>query len=206
MLGIHRTLEQKEFLKSCKGFLRAALIGHSQPGPYRKIAKMAKLDRALFSMIQYCKITVCLTKITIRVHEIFIFKQFIWKFSSKLSKTKAQMIFLWDITYLFCFKLFNLTQKKYIFFHTFSYLQHFLEATVQFWFWKGKWLFWPWNQRNKNKCTSSYFFSFVILLSLFEINWALLEIPLHATYVYVLCNDFDSVYCTVYLPTSKVGH
>ena len=32
---------QKEFLKSCEGFLRAALSGHGHPGPSWKIAKMA---------------------------------------------------------------------------------------------------------------------------------------------------------------------
>ena len=38
---ITRYNRQKWFLKSREGFLKDALIGHSQPGPYRKIAKMA---------------------------------------------------------------------------------------------------------------------------------------------------------------------
>ena len=143
-------------------------------------------------MIQYCKITVCLTKITIRVHEIFIFKQFIRKFSSK-----PWRYFLWLITYLFCLKLFNLTKEKIHFFHTFSYLQNFLEATVQFLFWKGKWLFWSWNQRNRNKCTSSDFFFFwnsalVIWNKLYSTKDT-------SPRDLCICNDFDSAYCTVYL-------
>ena len=44
MLGIHRHPMQKEFLKSCEGFLRAALAVHSHPGPVWKIAKMALFD------------------------------------------------------------------------------------------------------------------------------------------------------------------
>ena len=32
---------QKEFFRSTKGFLRAALTGHGHPGPLWKIAKMA---------------------------------------------------------------------------------------------------------------------------------------------------------------------
>jgi hypothetical protein len=32
---------QKEFLKSCEGFLRAALTVHGHPSPVWKIAKMA---------------------------------------------------------------------------------------------------------------------------------------------------------------------
>ena len=35
---------QKEFLKSCEGFLRAALTVHGHPGPVWKIAKMALFD------------------------------------------------------------------------------------------------------------------------------------------------------------------
>jgi hypothetical protein len=35
---------QKEFLKSCEGFLRAALTVHGHPGPVSKIAKMALFD------------------------------------------------------------------------------------------------------------------------------------------------------------------
>ena len=35
---------QKECLKSCEGFLRAALSGHGHPGPSWKIAKMALFD------------------------------------------------------------------------------------------------------------------------------------------------------------------
>ena len=35
---------QKEFLKSCEGFLRAALTVHGHPGPAWKIAKMARFD------------------------------------------------------------------------------------------------------------------------------------------------------------------
>ena len=141
-------------------------------------------------MIQYCKITVCLTKITIRVHEIFIFIQFIRKFSSKLSKTKALKIFFMRY-YLF------ILFKKIHFFHTFSYLQNFLEATVQFLFWKGKWLFWSWNQRNRNKCTSSDFFFFwnsalVIWNKLYSTKDT-------SPRDLCICNDFDSVYCTVYL-------
>ena len=33
LLGIHRKPEQKYFLKSSKGFLRAVLTGHGLPGP-----------------------------------------------------------------------------------------------------------------------------------------------------------------------------
>ena len=44
LLGTHRKSKQKEFLKSCEGFLRAPLIGHSHPGPFWKIAKMALFD------------------------------------------------------------------------------------------------------------------------------------------------------------------
>ena len=44
MLEIHRNPKQKEFLKSCEGFLRAALPGHGHPGPFWKIAKMALFD------------------------------------------------------------------------------------------------------------------------------------------------------------------
>ena len=40
-LGINRHPKQKEFLNSCKGFLRAALTGHSHPSPLWKIAKIA---------------------------------------------------------------------------------------------------------------------------------------------------------------------
>ena len=43
-LGIHRHPMQKEFLKSCEGFLRAALKGHGHLGPFWKIAKMALFD------------------------------------------------------------------------------------------------------------------------------------------------------------------
>ena len=35
---------EKEFLKSCEGFLRAALTVHGHPGPVWKIAKMALFD------------------------------------------------------------------------------------------------------------------------------------------------------------------
>ena len=35
---------QKEFFKSCEGFLRAALTVHGHPGPVQKIAKMALFD------------------------------------------------------------------------------------------------------------------------------------------------------------------
>ena len=35
---------QKEFLKSCEGFLRAALTVHGHPGPVWKIAKMVLFD------------------------------------------------------------------------------------------------------------------------------------------------------------------
>ena len=35
---------QKYILKSCEGFLRAALTVHSHPGPVLKIAKMALFD------------------------------------------------------------------------------------------------------------------------------------------------------------------
>ena len=41
LLGIHQHPMQKEFMKSCEGFLRAALTGHGHPGPLWKIAKMA---------------------------------------------------------------------------------------------------------------------------------------------------------------------
>ena len=40
-LDIHRNSKQKEFFKSYDAFLRAALIGHGHPSPFRKIAKMA---------------------------------------------------------------------------------------------------------------------------------------------------------------------
>ena len=33
LLGIHRHPTQKDFLKSCEGFLRAALTVHGHPGP-----------------------------------------------------------------------------------------------------------------------------------------------------------------------------
>ena len=35
---------QKEVLKSCEGFLKAALTVHGHPGPLQKIAKMALFD------------------------------------------------------------------------------------------------------------------------------------------------------------------
>ena len=38
---------QKEFLKSCEGFLRAALTVHGHPGPVWKIAKMALFDTGM---------------------------------------------------------------------------------------------------------------------------------------------------------------
>jgi len=44
---IHRHPKQKEFLQSREGFLRAALIGHSQPDPYRKIAQMALFNPSM---------------------------------------------------------------------------------------------------------------------------------------------------------------
>jgi hypothetical protein len=44
LLGTHRHTIQKEFLKSCEGFLRAALTGHGLLSPFRKIAKMALFD------------------------------------------------------------------------------------------------------------------------------------------------------------------
>ena len=43
-LVIHRHPMQKEFLKSCEGFLRAALTVHGHPGHVWKIAKMALFD------------------------------------------------------------------------------------------------------------------------------------------------------------------
>ena len=44
LLKIHKNHTQKEFLKSCEGFLRAALTVHGHPGPVWKIAKMALFD------------------------------------------------------------------------------------------------------------------------------------------------------------------
>ena len=38
---------QKEFLKSCEGFLRAALTVHGHPGPVQKIAIMALFDLSM---------------------------------------------------------------------------------------------------------------------------------------------------------------
>ena len=43
-LGIHRHPMQKEFLKSCEGFLGAALTGHDHLGIFWKIAKMTLFD------------------------------------------------------------------------------------------------------------------------------------------------------------------
>ena len=78
MLGIHRHPKQKEFLKSHEGFLRAALIGHSQPGPYRKIAKMALFNpcmdfefflgqMTLFQVLWKCDLVI-LSKICLWLH------------------------------------------------------------------------------------------------------------------------------------------
>ena len=44
LLGIHRHPMQKEFSKSCEGFLRAALTVLGHPGPVWKMAKMALFD------------------------------------------------------------------------------------------------------------------------------------------------------------------
>jgi hypothetical protein len=38
---------QKEFLKSCEGFLRAGLTEHGHPGPVWKIAKKALFDQCM---------------------------------------------------------------------------------------------------------------------------------------------------------------
>ena len=38
---------QKEFWKSCEGFLRAALTVHGHPGPVWKIAKMSLFDQCM---------------------------------------------------------------------------------------------------------------------------------------------------------------
>ena len=44
LVGIHRNLNQKEFFRSNKRFLRVVLTGHRLPGPLWKIAKMALLN------------------------------------------------------------------------------------------------------------------------------------------------------------------
>ena len=46
-LGTHRNPKQKELLKSCEGFLRAALSGHGHLDPFWKIAKMALFDSSM---------------------------------------------------------------------------------------------------------------------------------------------------------------
>ena len=88
----------------------------------------------------------------------FYFKTIYHKlFLQAIPKPKPWRYFLLDVTYLFCSKL---TKKIPFFSHTFSYLQIFLVAAVQFWFWKYKYLFWPWNQWNKKNAYHLIFFFF----------------------------------------------
>ena len=55
LLGIHRHPMQKEFLKSCEGFLRAALTVHGHPGSVWNIAKMAIFDPCMEFVIFWAK-------------------------------------------------------------------------------------------------------------------------------------------------------
>ena len=57
ILGIHRNPNQKESLKSSKGFLRAVLTGHGHSGPLKKLPKLHFLTPAcnLISLGPYLK-------------------------------------------------------------------------------------------------------------------------------------------------------
>ena len=53
LLGFHWYPIQKEFLKSCEGFMRAALTVHGHPSPVWKIAKMALFEKILGQMTSF---------------------------------------------------------------------------------------------------------------------------------------------------------
>jgi hypothetical protein len=56
-IGTHWHPKQKEFLKSCEGFVKAALTGHGHPGPFWKVAKMALFNPCMKFEIFLCQIT-----------------------------------------------------------------------------------------------------------------------------------------------------
>ena len=69
-LGINRHPQQKDFLNSCEGFLRAALTGHSHPSPFWKIAKMALFNPCMkFEVLRKCHFGT-LSKIYLRLRVI----------------------------------------------------------------------------------------------------------------------------------------
>jgi hypothetical protein len=66
---------QKEFLKSCEGFLRAALTVHGHPGPVWKIAKMALFDLAMDFDIFFGQMTSF--EVLLKCHSLTLSKKYL---------------------------------------------------------------------------------------------------------------------------------